>query len=123
MYIQHSSIVPRSVSAELEGVRLCPSRLPWLQFQWSLPQRHSTLPAGACLSAPARGLRFNPREWPQVVCIRFISVPFSVVCLVDSLHYTRSTNIAQAGLMKALETLGFIGVSRNAYRGAYQAHR
>ena len=51
-----------------------------------------------------------------MVCIRFISVPFSVVCLVDSLHYTRSTNIAQAGLMKALETLGFIGVSRSAYR-------
>ena len=29
--------------------------------------------------------------------------------------YTRSTNIAQAGLRKPLETLGFIGVSRNAY--------
>lgn len=63
MYIQHSSIVPRSVSCELEGVRLCPGRLPWLQFQWSLPQRHTTLPTGACLSAPARGLRVNPREW------------------------------------------------------------
>lgn len=55
MYIQHSSVVPRSVSCELEGVRLCLGRLPWLLFQWSLPQRHSTLPAGACLSAPARG--------------------------------------------------------------------
>lgn len=54
-----------------------------------------------------------------MVCIRFISVPFSVVCLVDSHHYTRSTNIAQAGLWKPLETLGFIGVSRNAC----QAHR
>lgn len=130
MYIQRSSIVPRSVSSELEGVRLCPGRLPWLPFQWSLPQRHTTLPAGACLSAPARGLRVNPREWLQVVCIRFISVPFPVVCLVDSPHYTRSTNIAQAGLMKALETLGFIGVSRNAYLahirpigGACQARR
>ncbi len=47
MYIQRSSIVPRSVSSELEGVRLCPGRLPWLRFQWSLPQRHTTLPAGA----------------------------------------------------------------------------
>lgn len=28
-------------------------------------------------------------EWPQVVCIRFISVPFSVVCLVDGYDYTR----------------------------------
>jgi hypothetical protein len=89
MYIQHSSVVPRSVSCELEGVRLCLGRLPWLLFQWSLPQRHSTLPAGACLSAPARGLRVNPREWLQVVCIRFISVPFSVVCLVDGYDYTR----------------------------------
>lgn len=43
-----------------------------------------------CLpSAPARGLRVNPREWLQVVCIRFISVPFSVVCLVDGYDYTR----------------------------------
>lgn len=111
-----SSVVPRSVSCELEGFRLCPGRFPWLQFQWSLPQRHTTLPAGACLSVPARGLRVNPREWFQVVRIRLISVPFSVVCLVDGYDYTRSTNIAQAGLMKALETLGFIGVSRSAYR-------
>lgn len=51
-----------------------------------------------------------------MVCIRFISVPFSVVCLVDGYDYTRSTNIAQVGLRKPLETLGFIGVSRNAYR-------
>lgn len=49
-----------------------------------------------------------------MVCIRFISVPFSVVCLVDGYDYTRSTNIAQVGLRKPLETLGFIGVSRNA---------
>lgn len=51
-----------------------------------------------------------------MVCIRFISVPFSVVCLVDGYDYTRSTNIAQVGLRKPLETLGFIGVSRSAYR-------
>lgn len=115
------------MSCELEGVRLCPCRLPWLLFQWSLPQRHTTLPTVACLSAPARGLRFNPREWLQVVCIRFISVPFSVVCLVDGYDYTRSTNIAQVGLCKPLEILGFIGVSGSAYRahvgpmcGAYQ---
>lgn len=118
-----SSVVPRSVSSELEGVRLCPGRLPWLQFQWSLPQRHTTLPAGACLSAPARGLRVNPREWPQVVCIRFISVPLSVVCLVVGYDYTRSRTGTQARLLKPLETLRFIGVSRNAYRGACQAHR
>ena len=36
--------------------------------------------------------------------------------MVDGYDYTRSTNIAQVGLRKPLETLGFIGVSRNAYR-------
>lgn len=45
-----------------------------------------------------------------------------MACLVDSLHYTRSTSEVQAGLMKALETLGFIGVSRSAYR-AYSRPR
>lgn len=88
MYIQRYSVVPRSVSGELEGVRLCPGRFPWLRFRWSLPQRHATLPTGACLSAPARGLRVNPREWSQVVCIRFISVPFRwfVWLMVMTIH-------------------------------------
>ena len=36
--------------------------------------------------------------------------------MVDGYDYTRSTNIAQVGLRKPLETIGFIGVSRNAYR-------